>query len=428
MNASFLLPVMAVSVLASAGDIPLREALAAARGGSPSVDLARSDLDAARARSSQAVGSLLPVVTASSEWSRLGPNLGGDPRSNAAARMDGDAQWKSVLGAKWTVFDGFRSWNALGSVSARQRASEAAFAEADLAAQDLAALRWSGLWLAGRRETMAESTLATSRIRRDISSLRRDVGAEAGLETRQSILDARRDSLALLRARASRLQASRALELAIGRKAEGVSTASDPGIPDTSDPLGGRSPSEPSDVRALREIADASGRELSAARSGWWPEFALFANHVWLGALRDADSPGDVWSQGMVYGATASWVLFEGGRTSARDRESAAARAKAAVALSAREREADGAIATARTRWETARTAWALESDNASQAAMVLGAALARYRSGDLSGLDLRRYQDSRDQAVLALDEARIELLLARIGLRRAAGMTPLES
>lgn len=433
MNAPFpassasIVPALALtfSVFAGAQGVSLREALDAARTANPSVDLARSDLDASRARSTQAFGAALPVVTATSDLSRLGPNLGGEARSSAAARMDGDAQWRNVLGAKWTVFDGFRSWNALGSTSARVRAAEASLLEAERSAQDLVASRWGALWLAGRREAMAESTLATSRLRLAISVVRTEIGSEAGLESRQARLDARRDSLALLRARAARLQAARALEIAMGRKAEGTAVALDPPAPDTTDPLAGSSPAEPSDLRALREIADASGRELSASRAGWWPELSLYANHVWLGALHDDDPPGDAWSQGMVYGATASWTLFEGWRTSGRTRESAALRARAATALAAREREAAGAFDGARTRWETARTAWTLESDNAIQSAQVMDAALARYRSGSLSGLDLRRYQDSREQALVGADEARLELLLAGIALRRAAGIDP---
>jgi len=416
-----VLPFLLVSV-AAAQEISLQEALEAARSGSPSVDLARSDLDAARARSAQARGALLPVVTASSEWSRLGPNLAGDPRSSAAARMDGDAQWRSVLGARWTVFDGFRSWNALEAVSARERAADAALSEADAATRDAVAARWVALWLSTRRETMAESTLQTSRARRDVAGLRRDIGSDAGLEARQAVLDAHRDSLALLRAVAARTQASRVLELALGRKAEGRLVPSDPGVVDTADPLAGCDAAEPPDVRALRALSEASGQELSASRSGWWPDVSLFANHVWLGALRDVPPPENAWSQGFVYGANATWILFEGGRTPARGREAAASRAKAAVALASREREVDGALAAARTRWQTARTAWALESDNVVQAALVLQAALVRYRSGNLSGLDLRRYQDSRDQALLGADEARAELLLARLALRRAAG------
>lgn len=416
-------PVLTFSVIAVAGDVSLRDALEEARANAAQVDQARSDRDAARARSSQAFGAMLPVLTATSDWSRLGPNLGGDPRSNAAARLDGDAQWKNTLGAKWTVFDGFRSWNALGSTAARERAAEASFLEAGLAAQDAAATRWGALWLSGRREAVAESTLSTSRARRAVSALRRGIGAEAGLESRQAELDARRDSLALLRARAAREQAARALELALGRSADGRSVAADPGAPDTSDPLAGATVAEPADLRALREASEAAGRELSASRSTWWPEVALYANHVWLETIHDDDPPGNAWSSGMLYGANATWTLFEGWRTLSRGRESSAVRAKAAIALSAREREVAGMLDAARTRWSTARAAWSLESDNAAQSELVLEAALVRYRAGSLSGLDLRRYQDSREMAQVGADEARMELVLARIALRRAAGL-----
>lgn len=126
----------------------------------------------------------------------------------------------------------------------------------------------------------------------------------------------------------------------------------------------------------------------------------------------------------MVYGAKASWVLFEGFRNGARAREAAATLERAAVQRVAREREQAARLADAQQRWETARASWTLEARNEEQSALVLEAALARYRAGALSGLDLRRYQDSRSQARLDADEARAEVVLSRLALRRAMGLT----
>jgi outer membrane protein TolC len=407
----------------SAETLTLERALELARDGQPAVRLARQDLSAVQARRDQALGALLPVVTASSDLSRLGPNAGGEGRSTAASRMDADAQWRTTLGARWTVFDGFRSWNALGSLSARERAARASELDALSASEEAAATRWTESWLAARKVASAREVLATTVVRSEVARRRLELGAEAGLEARQAALDASRDSLALLRAAAAHERSLRALAVALGLQPGSEIAVADALPLDTTAPTPGGAANPTPDVQALAALEDAARRELAASRGSWWPELSLYADYAWLGALRDEEPPVDAWSQGMVYGARASWVLFEGFRTGARAREAAAMLERAAVQRGAREREQAARLADTKRRWETALASWGLEARNEEQSALVLEAALARYRAGALSGLDLRRYQDSRSQARLDADEARAELVLSRMALRRALGV-----
>jgi outer membrane protein TolC len=216
----------------------------------------------------------------------------------------------------------------------------------------------------------------------------------------------------------------RALELALGLDAPATIAVAETLPLDTTHPMPGGVAIPTADVQALVALEEASRRELAATRGTWWPELSLYADYAWLGALQDEEPPADAWSQGMVYGAKASWVLFEGFRNGARSREADATLERAAVQRVAREREQAARLADAQQRWETARASWALEARNEEQSALVLEAALARYRAGALSGLDLRRYQDSRSQARLDADEARAEVVLSRLALRRAMGLT----
>lgn len=409
----------------SAQTLTLERALELARDGQPAVRLARQDRSALQARRDQARGALLPVLTTSSDLSRLGPNAGGEGRSTAASRMDGDAQWRSTLGARWTVFDGFRSWNALGSLAARERAALASEQDALSASEEIAAIRWTESWLAARKVAIVREVLATTVVRSETARRRLEIGAEAGLEARQAALDASRDSLSLLRAAAAHERSLRALELALGLPTGSEIAVADTLPLDTTAPVPGGVANPTPDVQALVALEDAARRELAASRGTWWPELSLYADYAWLGALRDDEPPADAWSQGMVFGARASWVLFEGFRTGARAREAAAMLERAAVQRVAREREQSARLADAKRRWETARASWALEARNEEQSASVLEAALARYRAGALSGLDLRRYQDSRSQARLDADEARAEVVLSRLALRRALGVVP---
>lgn len=419
----FLSACVSASASDSAAPLRLDEALALARTANPDRARSRAALEAADARADQGRGALLPTLSATTDYSRLGPHLGGGARSSAAARMDGDAQWKTTLDAKWTVFDGFRSWQGVAALSSRR---DAAVATDSAVATDLdlaVATGWANLWLAERRVESSRSSLDVSLVRRNIAKERHAIGALAGLEAGQASVDAARDSLAWIRSRAARENAARQLNLLLGRASTtpiAVSPAIDSGA---SDPLGGAAPAGTVDLRAVRLLEEASARDVSGAKGTFWPEIALYADYTHLGTLHDETPPPDAWNQGMVYGARATWQLFEGGRNFGRVREASASYAQAKSARLALERSRDADLEAARSRWETAQDALALERSADAQTESVLQAALARFRSGDLPGSDLRRYQDSRLQASVQYAEARAERLLAGLALRHAAGL-----
>jgi outer membrane protein TolC len=390
--------------------------------GNPDLERSRAVVQAAEARLDQAQGALLPTVTATTDYSRLGPNLDDGPRSNAAARMEGDAAWKSTLGAKWVVFDGFRSWQGLASLSERDAAARASDSATEQDVRMMAAQGWANLWVATRRVEARFSSLNFSRLRRGIAKDRFAIGSVAGLEATQASIEASRDSLAWIRAVAARATAARDLNLVLGRDPSTSVGVSDPGDLGAQDPVATDAAVEVVDLRAARLLERAASRDVRGARGGFWPEVSLYADYTWLGTLRDDPPPEDAWNEGMVYGARATWLLFEGGRNLGRIREASATYTQAKVARTALERSREASLALARSRWETAKAAVELESTNDTQTETVLKAAMARYQAGDLSGSDLRRYQDSRLQARLQFDEARAELLMASLALRRASG------
>lgn len=403
--------------------LDLGAAMRLAAKGNPDLARSRSSVDAADARLDQAKGALLPTLTATTDYSRLGPNLDDGPRSNAAARMDGDAAWRSTLGAKWIVFDGFRSWQGLASLSERDAAARASDSATEQDVRMTAAQAWSNLWVATRRVEARFSSLDFSRVRRGIAKDRFAIGSAAGLEATQATIEASRDSLAWIRAVAARATAARDLNLVLGREPSTSVGVSDPGDLGAEDPVATDAAVEVVDLRAARLLETAASRDVRGARGGFWPEVSLYADYTWLGTLRDDPPPEDAWNQGMIYGARATWLLFEGGRNLGRIREASATYTQAKVARTALERSREASLALARSRWETAKAAVELETANDAQTETVLKAAMARYQAGDLSGSDLRRYQDSRLQARLQVDEARAEVLMASLALRRAAGL-----
>lgn len=403
--------------------LDLDAALRLAVQGNPDLARSRAVVQTTEARLDQARGALLPTLTATTDYSRLGPNLDDGPRSTAAARMDGDAAWRSTLGAKWTVFDGFRSWQGLASLSERDAAARASDSATEQDVRMMAAQAWSNLWVATRRVEARFSSLDFSRVRRGIAKDRFAIGSVAGLEATQATIEASRDSLAWIRAVAARAAAARDLNLVLGREPSTPVGVSDPGDLATKDPVADGKALEVVDLRAARLLETAASRDVRGALGGFWPEVSLYADYTWLGTLRDDPPPEDAWNQGMVYGARATWLLFEGGRNLGRIREASATYTQAKVARTALERSREASLATARSRWETAMAAVELETANDAQTETVLKAALARYQAGDVSGSDLRRYQDSRLHARLQYDEARAELLLSSLALRRAAGL-----
>lgn len=427
MIASLVLALGVTTAAQTDSVLDLDAALRLAVQGNPDLERSRAVVQATEARLDQAQGALLPTLTATTDYSRIGPNLDDGPRSNAAARMDGDAAWRSTLGAKWIVFDGFRSWQGLASLSERDAAARASDSAIGQDVRMTAAQGWSNLWVATRRVEARASSLDFSRLRRGIAKDRFAIGSVAGLEATQATIEASRDSLAWIRAVAARATAARDLNLVLGREPSTPVGVSDPGVPEVQDPVAAQDAVEVVDLRAARLLETAASRDVRGARGGFWPEVSLYADYTWLGTLRDDPPPEDAWNQGMVYGARATWLLFEGGRNLARIREASATYTQAKVARTALERSREASLALARSRWETARAAVELETANDAQTETVLKAAMARYQAGDLSGSDLRRYQDSRLQARLQFDEARAELLMASLALRRAAGL-PLRS
>lgn len=423
MIASLVLALVVSPAAPTDSVLDLDAALRLAVHGNPDLERSRATVQATEARLDQAQGALLPTLMATTDYARLGPNLEDGPRSNPAARLDGDAAWKTSLGAKWIVFDGFRSWQGLASLSERDAAARASDSATGQDVRMAAAQAWANLWVASRRVEARFSSLDFSRSRRAIAKDRFAIGSVAGLEATQATIETSRDSLAWIRAVAARAGAARDLNLVLGREPSMPVGVSDPGVPEVQDPVAAQDAVEVVDLRAARLLETAAARDVRGARGGFWPEVSLYADYTWLGTLRDDPPPEDAWNQGMVYGARATWLLFEGGRNLGRIREASASYTQAKVARTALERSREASLALARSRWETAKAAVELESANDAQTEMVLKAAMARYQAGDLSGSDLRRYQDSRLQARLQFDEARAELLMASLALRRASGL-----
>lgn len=423
MIATLVIALGLMSAASSDSVLDLETAMRLAGKDNPDLARSRASVTAADARLDQGKGALLPTVTATTDYSRLGPHLDEGPRSTPAARMDGDASWKSTLGARWTVFDGFRSWQGLASLSERRDAAQALDSAVDADIAMTAAQAYANLWLASRRVQARLATLEFSRSRRSIAKDRFSIGSVAGLEATQATIETSRDSLSWIRAVAARSTAARELNLVLGREPSVPVDAADPGDRGLQEPTSGAAAAEVVDLRAARLLERAASRDVSGSRGGFWPEVSLYADYTWLGTLRDDPPPEDAWNQGMVYGARATWLLFEGGRNIGRMREASAAYAQAKVSRTSLERSREASRESARSRWETAKAATELEAVNDAQTETVLKAAMARYQSGDLSGSDLRRYQDSRLQARLQYDESRAELLLSSLALRRASGL-----
>lgn len=422
MHASSWSPlVLILAVSAMGGSAPdtldLDMALASARADHPAVLSAQEDLEVARARKSAARGAMLPTATLTSDWSRTAPNAGDEGRFNPASRSTGDAIWRNSLGLRWTVFDGLRSWNGLRGLEEREQAKHISVEAVRDEVEEQVVRLWSELWLADRRLAVLRETMETSRIRRDIANRRAEIGALSGLEARQATLDLMSDSLASFRAEHARNEASRQLELALGRSPEGRLRAVEswlvPG-PDSS----ARLVTSPR-LEALRheEVAAAADRRM--ASGAWWPEFSLYADYVHLGFLDDEPPPGTAWHQGMIYGAKASWTVFEGGRTAARQRETSAWERRLASQRRSLERELQAQRMAAEESVRAARKGWDLSRAIEEQAEGLWKASMARYQAGDLSGLDLRRAQDALTRMRLQASTAKVELLRLQMDLAR---------
>jgi outer membrane protein TolC len=404
------------------------EALRLGREGNLALQEAGLQRDAADAARAAAGGALLPGVSLASTLSRTGPNLAGDPRNAGAVSAQPDLQWSSSLQFSWT----FLNPGALGAWRSAAASADAAGIHARGQAIQLSAALDLGYHDVVRQQLLlaaAAEELELSRVRRDIAISHRTIGISSALEPLQAQLAVDADSAALLVQLSSLDQSRRSLNALIGRdpgtpfRVEDSIPLPDPGDREQilSEARAGSPGLAEAESRSRAATATARAAEISVLS----PTVSAFATYGLLDRWHDRNPPSDLSAQGFAYGLQATWSLFAGGSQSAQARS---ARAQSRIAELVR---ADSALQLERgvsqgwDAWIRSRAAVELGDRGMALADSVLRIASAQYRSGGLSGVDLRQAQENAMLARSRAAQARWTARVAGIQLIVAAGREP---
>jgi outer membrane protein TolC len=174
------------------------------------------------------------------------------------------------------------------------------------------------------------------------------------------------------------------------------------------------------EIAALEKSLEAARAQASSAAWRWAPQLSAFGN---VRAYNYTGFSGDKYS--WAVGAQLDWILYDGGaRDAARKLANAQARENEAHLLQLRDSinddvyNAERALSTKRRALRTADSAAKLSQET-------LNLVRAQHDAGTATQLDLLQAQDALVSAEVGLAQARFDLQLSDLNLRRIAGTFP---
>ena len=328
----------------------------------------------------------------------------------------------ATLGARWTLFEG-------GARRARNRGADAGLRAAEAALEATADATIALAVAAYADVVAARQTLEAHDLRLTALEAERKRVARALAEGAAAGVELARSDAALASARADRVAAASALEIATGDLARLV------GLPEAT--LAGRlahaspaldlaplpeSATSPA-VEQARWNARAAAAAADAARAAWWPEVSTRGAWIERGAAEQSDSFTGEWQLGLRL----DWALFTGGARAAAIARAEAERVLAEERLAQTELDRDAAVQRARAAFERAvARAEALEEAVAARVEVARVERLALDVGAGVQPDWLDAEADLLD-ARAALVRARADSLVAAVELARATGVLDFE-
>ena len=383
----------------------------------PTVAIAR--LDRAIAENDHSIGNagFLPTAGLTATQRRVPRRPGGDGAGFENSTLD------VVAGVDVPVFEGlsrFARYERLGVLAEQQALSAEATTEATLA--DALVLYYD---IAGQQQQLAvlREAVAISDERLRIATGRRDVGAASDLEVRRALVDLNADRAALLRQEAA-LARSRALLNEYLNRPAGL----DYRVSDSTDiaknldlaALETDALAEAPALRAAERGVEAAELERTAIRREAWPRVSLSAGYAFSELTDPLLAPGQ--TGGLTVGLTASLPIFDAFDRRRRT-DNAGLRIQQQTLAAERTRTAFlTGLRSTYALYERSLLLVELEEENAEAARQNVDVALARFRLGASTSVELREVQRALTDAQSRLVRARFEAKQAEIDLRALSG------
>ncbi len=397
--------------------LPLPEALVEAATNATAPAIAQARMERVRALQSQARALLFPTVTLNgsygSTWESRRPYAG---RSDELLTGQAEIALRLFDGS---VFPGLKS--AKTQFLGQERASRdlrrsAAFAVASTYLTVITAEKLKGV--ATRRLDVANQL-------RDEARARLTAGLAIASDVTRAEVEVADSNLSLSQAEQAIALGRIALQEAMGGREPGP--LSEPLVTAPEDQPAAAlviiARTQRDDLAAARSAVESAGYDIEVIRRGSWPVIGARAGVADQDNNAPQDGYGDThWSAGLV----ASWSLYDGGLRAGRIDEREAQNREQRVNVRVIELAAEREVRTALVQITTA-VASVAQAEARSRSALADAAdALARYRAGTGTAIELADAQYRSFAADADLAKRRIDVLAFRLSLRQALGSWPL--
>ncbi|HSQ43009.1 MAG TPA: TolC family protein [Fibrobacteraceae bacterium] len=382
---------------------------------------ARNDVAATR-------GALLPTFSLNSDVSRVGPDFESGPDLNQATRTTYRTKWLTTLGATWTLFDGLSNWR-----THQQRKSQAKAIQAHgKLVEQQSRLAISSVYLAVVQQQsllrLQKQMLTISRERLTIVQTRRSIGSASLLEEQQALLDCHADSMALLEQDYAFAQSRRQLNQLLDRDLE-FPFEVEPSffldsLPDEDSLWRLAQNYAPSMAEARLQVL-ASQSALQASQGTLFPSLKAYANYNFMEEYGHRLDSADVHDHGFLVGLALSMPLYDGGQKRAQRQQAREHLSLAKIQEHQAERQFLWDFEQAKQQYRQARVLLELSRENDSLASVATDLALAQYRMGAISSLDLRQAQEKRLNFGVALVNAQYHAKNAELQRKSLCGLSP---
>ena len=369
---------------------------------------------------------LWPTLDLTSDISRPGPNLRGDPWLNNASRTQYETAWRTNLALQWVVFDGLGNWANVDLARKNEAASSAKSAAVTLQLRTQIAASY---WEVSRAQALcalyAENLSHSQELLR-IADAKHKLGANSLLDVRQAELDRNADSSATLKQNLALMQAERVLNSILERDLETSFTVDSLAILDSTlnlETLHAALLKSQPQLRAAQLAEQASDANVRIAGSDWFPAVSVYAKYQFLEEYSATAPPPDEHSQGLLWGAQLSLPLFEGGRTRAKIASAKESRELARYTTQQVTVNLEKALALSWASYQQSIQLWQMELHNSELANATYKLALEQYQLGAISAIEMRRLQESNTQAASRAAMARFDAKQGELTLLTLSGV-----